>query len=127
LVDGGKGADSITVIGDYNTVSGGAGLDTIDVIGAGNTVRSGADGSDARIDLSGSFDTFESGANSYHDTIIGFDQAAGDRIQLTTESVSTALAHSHQVNGGHDTLITLQDGSTILLKGVSHINASFFS
>jgi len=30
-------------------------------------------------------------------------------------------------NGGADTLITPNDGSTILLKGVSHFPSSFFS
>jgi hypothetical protein len=31
------------------------------------------------------------------------------------------------VNHGQDTLITLNDGSTILLKGVNHIDHSFFN
>jgi hypothetical protein len=37
------------------------------------------------------------------------------------------LAHATQVNGGQDTLMVLNDGSTILLKGVSQIDGSFFS
>jgi hypothetical protein len=70
---------------------------------------------------------FNDGPHTYHDTVVGFDQAAGDRIHLTTDSASDALACSKQVNGGHDTLITLQDGSTILLKGVSHIDHGVFN
>jgi hypothetical protein len=59
--------------------------------------------------------------------VTGFVQSAGDRIHLTTDTVSNALAHSTSVNGGQDTLITLSDGSTILLKSVASINSSFFS
>jgi hypothetical protein len=62
----------------------------------------------------------------YADTIANFSQPNGDRIQLTTDTVANALAHSQQVNGGQDTLITLSDNSTILLKGVSSIDSSFF-
>jgi hypothetical protein len=58
---------------------------------------------------------------------VGFDQAAGDRIHLTTDSVTNALAHSTSVNGGLDTLITLSNSSTILLKFVSHMGGSFYS
>jgi len=65
---------------------------------------------------------------SYADTVVGFSQGLGDTIKLTGGDTSAyALAHSTQVNGGADTLITLNDGSTILLKGVSHIDGSFFS
>jgi len=43
------------------------------------------------------------------------------------DTASYALAHSTQINGGKDTLISLNDGSNILLKGVSSINHDFFS
>ena len=50
--------------------------------------------------------------------------AASDHINLTTNVASTgntaALAVSTAQNGGADTLITLHDGSTIYLVGVSY-------
>ena len=81
----------------------------------------------------GSNETFVDGAltgsgNTYSDTVVGFNQAAGDRIHLTgTDTTAFAIAHTTQVNGGQDTLIALNDASTILLKGVTHIDAGFFS
>ena len=51
--------------------------------------------------------------------MVGFDQAAGDRIHLTgSDTVAVASATQGQ-QGGADTLITLGDGSTILLVGVT--------
>src|SRR5262249_21362040 len=61
------------------------------------------------------------------DTIVGFDQSADERLHLTVGTVSNALAHASATNGGKDTLMTLSDGSLILLKGVSHIDGSFFA
>jgi hypothetical protein len=63
----------------------------------------------------------------FHDTVIGFSQSQGDSIHLTADTAADALAHSTQVNQGADTLISLANGSTILLKGVGSIGASFFS
>jgi hypothetical protein len=71
--------------------------------------------------------TFVDTAAIYNDTVIGFSDAAGDRIHLTTDTVRDALAHSTQVNGGADTLISLSDSSTILLKGITHIDSGFFA
>jgi hypothetical protein len=79
------------------------------------------------IEAAGSPFTFNDSSNLYADTVIGFDQGAGDRIHLTTDTVWDALANSQLVNGGQDTLITLSDHSTILLKGVNSINSNFFS
>jgi Ca2+-binding RTX toxin-like protein len=144
-VHGGGGADSISVLGNSDTVNGGAGHDTISVHGHGDSVVIGsgpdtvnATGSDdtvsagaggnSLITFGGSNQTFADSAAHYADTVVGFSQSAGDRIQLTGgDTVSHALANSKQVNGGHDTLITLNDGSSILLKGISSINSHFFS
>lgn len=38
-----------------------------------------------------------------------------------------AVANAVSQNSGQDTLITLQDSSTMLLKGIAHIDPSFFS
>jgi hypothetical protein len=145
-IQAGFGDDVINAFGDYNTISGGFGDDTINALGIGDVVKTGY-GNDsvnvvgfadtveagyqgvgeAQITVGGAAFTFSEGPQFFADTIVGFDQQAGDRIQLTTESAHDAIAHSTQVNHGQDTLITLNDGSTILLKGVGHINTGFFS
>jgi hypothetical protein len=70
---------------------------------------------------------FSDGPSLYTDTVSGFIQSAGDSIHLTTDTVGNAVAHSTQVNSGQDSLISLSDGSSILLQGVSHIDPGFFS
>jgi hypothetical protein len=74
----------------------------------------------------GSNNVLTDGATPFNDTVIGFNQTAEDHIHLTSDSVSDALAHTSLLNGT-DTLITLSHGSTILLKWISHIDASFFN
>lgn len=127
-VHGGIGDDTINVVGNHDLVVPGAGIADVDIAGRGDSIDAGNHPfvSEAHITVGGSDFRFNDGPQTYFDTIVGFDQHAGDRIHLATESVHDALAHSKQVNGGHDTLITLNDGSTILLKGISHINAGFF-
>ena len=63
-----------------------------------------------------------------NDTPVGFDQSVGDRITLVgAHARAFAISHAVPVNGGHDTLITFNDDSTILLKGISRIAATFFA
>ena len=50
---------------------------------------------------------------------------AGDTIKIS--GTGHTVAHTAQVNGGQDTLITLSDNSTILLKHVNSVNNSIFS
>jgi hypothetical protein len=129
-IGGSQGNDTILVFGDHSQVDAGDGLSDIRIAGGHDTVEAGSQrGANlASLTVVGAAHfRFNDGPHTYHDSVVGFDQAAGDRIHLTTDSVSDALAHSKQVNGGHDTLITLQDGSTILLKGVSHIDHGFFN
>jgi len=128
-IGGAIGETTINVFGNDNLVVPGTGLSDIDIAGNGDSVDAGNHTfvSEAQITVGGGDFRFNDGPQTYLDTIVGFDQHAGDRIHLTTEPVHDALAHSTQVNGGNDTLITLNDGSTILLKGVTHINPSFFS
>ncbi|HVH79254.1 MAG TPA: hypothetical protein VM782_07685 [Stellaceae bacterium] len=127
-VAGGLGNETVQVIGDDNVIDPAGGLSNVSLVGSHDTVGAGdhTGFSLANIGVVGDHFRFNDGLDTYFDTITGFDQSAGDRIHLTTESVSDALAHSQQVNGGHDTLITLDDGSTILLKGVNQIDHSFF-
>lgn len=126
-VAGGVGNETIAVFGDSDLINTGTGIDSITVFGRNDTVEAGNGGpSEAQITVGGSHFTFTEGPGLFADTIVGFDQAAGDRIDLTTESKHAAIAGSKQVNHGQDTLITLNDGSTLLLKGVSHIDPGFF-
>jgi Ca2+-binding RTX toxin-like protein len=142
LVTGGTGDTAVNVAGNGDTIGGGNGNDTIAVIGFGDLIKLGSGnevalvsgGSDTvlsgsaagtnlgQINLAGGSMTLVNGANQYADTVVGFDQAGGDRVDLTTDTVASAAP----VNSGADTLITLSDNSTILLKGVTHIDSSFF-
>jgi len=128
-INGGTGSDLINVFGSSSQINQGTGSDTINVIGNADTVTAGssAGANQGLVNFSGANMTFADGGNKFADTVVGFDQSAGDRIHLTTDTVADAVAHSTQVHGGADTMITLSDGSTILLKGVSHIDPSFFS
>jgi len=130
-VTGGSGTENITILGSFSSVTAGGGNDTINLTGYGDTVTSGAfSGSNQDvISVAGSsFFTLDDGPNTYADTVTGFSQAAGDTIHLTgSDTSSYAVAHSAPANGGQDTQITLNDGSTILLKGVTSIDPSFFS
>ena len=115
FIDGAAGNQVITAGSGNETIWGGAG----DAIGGGS--------GQALIGLGAGPELFVDGSSVYTDTVSGFVQSAGDRIHLTTDTVSDALAHSTQVNGGQSTLISFSDGSSILLQGVSHIDPSFFT
>jgi len=128
-ITGSPGDDTIRVQGDHNLVKPGDGLSQVSIGGSGDTVDAGAHTflSLATITVGGSKFQFNDGAQTYFDTVVGFNKNEGDRIHLTSESPSDAIAHSKQVNHGQDTLITLNDGSSILLKGVTHIDHGFFN
>lgn len=128
VITGGSGADLINVSSSApSRINQGTGSDTINVFGNADTVTAGLNSgtNQGLVTFSGTNMTLADGGNKFADTVVGFDQSAGDRIHLTTDTVADAVAHSTQVSG--DTLITLSDGSTILLKGITHINSSFFS
>jgi Ca2+-binding RTX toxin-like protein len=128
-INSGTGADLINLIGSSSQINQGTGSDTINVIGSADTVSAGANAgaNQGLVNFVGANMTLADAGNKFTDTVVGFDQSAGDRIHLTTDTAANAVAHSTQVNGGADTLITLSDGSTILMKGVAHIDSSFFS
>jgi Ca2+-binding RTX toxin-like protein len=129
-VNAGAGTESITGAGASDGIALGTGSDTVNLTGASDTVTSGASAGSNQgvVNLFGTGTTLADGGNKFADTVVGFDQAGGDRIHLTgTDTAAFAVANSTQVNSGADTLITLNDGSTILLKGVTHIDSTFFS
>jgi len=123
------GNDTINVSGTGDTVVGGTGSSTITLIGSGNTVAS-AGGNDT-INMVGSNEVFLAKSlldvgTPYHDTIVGFDDAS-DRIQLTfADNTQQVMATAKLVNNNADTQLTLGDGSTILLKGVTHVTQADF-
>ena len=121
-VTGGTGNDLIGVNGNNDKVNAGPGNDTVYSSGDHNTVVGG--GHD-QIDLGGTNNTFLDSAPGYADTVVGFDKAGGDRIDISATGHS--VASMHLVNSNQDTLITLTGGSTILLKFVTNVDNSFFS
>ena len=55
----------------------------------------------------------------------GSTKGAGDTIKLTgTDTDAYAMAHTQLQPNGLDTKITLNDGSTILLKWVSSVDTT---
>jgi hypothetical protein len=93
------------------------------VFGSNDTVKSGSqpvNGTTATIDFAGTNDTFSDGSRVYDDTITGFSSAAGDSIHLIGgHTVATST-----VSGGN-TQIVLNNGSKILLIGVTDISGIF--
>jgi hypothetical protein len=124
-----SGADAYTIWntdgnGNYLSFSGVLSATTVDLL-TGNQSATGS--GDELIDFTGSNETFLDSPGVYNDTIVGFSQAQGDRIHLTTDTVTDALTHATLVDGGQDTMITLADTSTITLKGVTHVDSTYFS
>ena len=62
-----------------------------------------------------------------HDTVVGFSQAHGDGITFTGQDAATVdhVVATAKVSGG-STTITLPDGSTMTLVGITHIDHTFF-
>ena len=62
-----------------------------------------------------------------HDTVIGFDQAHGDAISFSGETPATTsqVVATVSIHAGNTT-ITLPDGSTMTLVGITHIYSNFF-
>jgi hypothetical protein len=119
----GGGSDLIGLIGDNSLIQNEGGNDTVYVSGNNDTIAGG--NGNALIEWGGSNHTFLDNASVYNDTVVGFNQAAGDTIKLS--GTGHTVASTTTVNGGMDTLITLNDNSTILLKYVNNVNNSFFS
>ncbi len=103
------------------TLIGGTGSDIL-VGGHGASTLQGGSGA------ANSFDLFSiNGGSGTNVTINDFGSAAGNTITLFgygASGVSTAV--QNQAQSGGNTTITLGDGSTIKLLGVTHINASSF-
>jgi hypothetical protein len=92
------------------------------VFGSNDTVKSGsqANNTATTIDFAGTNEQFADGSRVYDDTITGFESAAGDSIHL----IGGHTVATSSVSSGN-TQITLNNGSKILLIGVTDISGIF--
>jgi Ca2+-binding RTX toxin-like protein len=119
-LDGGADADVMQGSQGNDTLQGGDGADTLrggqgdDVVegGAGNDWLSGDKGNDTLSGGSGA-DTFHAFAGGGVDRVTDFSVAQGDHVQLLPGATYTAS----QV--GADTVLTLGDGASLILAGVT--------
>ena len=135
VLTGGSGNDTLNVFGAGDTIAGGSGLDVLGAF-ANNVAIFGGTGPSTVVST-GAADTVTAGSGNmfstasglsfqfsdnntvvYDDTVVGFSNGGSDIIQL---AAGDTVATSVLVNGGQDTLITLSDNSTILLKGVADL------
>ena len=147
MITGSTGAGSSTVIGAAgDTITGGSGSDLINGTlgsqaitgGSGSTTVWGGPG-DRITGGSGSLTVDIDNVNfpgaelvgdsgvSGSDTVTGFSQTSGDRIFFpndTTAAINSVVATAQSSNG--NTLITLPDGATMTLIGITKIDSTFF-
>ena len=116
MIHGGAGADQIYLGAGHNTVFGGSGADTIDGGSGHNQIFAGTGGTLIQ----------DSGVRG-QDTIVGFNQTHGDGITFAGQDAGTVanVVATANVSGG-STVITLPDGSTMTLLGITHIDSTFF-
>ncbi len=112
LIYGNFGSDLLTAGSGNDTLYGGQGADTL-VAGAGSDVLVGGMGADLHV----------LGSGTGRVLIVGFDQRAGDRMRIGSQSFSIGVAQ----NG--DALLNLSGGGTVDLAGIraEQVNASFFA
>jgi Ca2+-binding RTX toxin-like protein len=125
LIYGGKGNDTIQAGSGPDTIYGGGGNDTV-IGGSGPETIDGGSGHNQILLGSGPTLLQDSGSAG-HDTVVGFDVAQGDRIGFEGEnnrSIDQAVATANEHGG--NTTITLPDGSTMTLVGITHIDHTFF-
>ena len=116
VIYGGSGTGELYGGAGNDTIYGGSGPDTIDGGAGDNTIYTGSGADLIR----------ESGAGG-HDTVFGFSHAGGDAISFVGENSQTTqqvVATAHESHG--NTTITLPDGSTMTLVGVTNIDHTFF-
>jgi serralysin len=139
LVYGNPGADTLFGGQDADTLFGGQDADVVygnlgnDVVygnlgadilygGRGDDVLVGGQGDDILVGGLGA-DLYRFDANSGRDLILGFDQAAGDRLDLQGQSYTLGTAADGSAQ------LTLAGGGLVDLAGVraDQINASYFA
>ncbi len=134
MMYGGNGPDLIYAGNGNDTIQGGSGPDTI-YAGSGVDLIKGGSGPETIVGGAGN-STIQVGTGptliqdngvAGHDTVVGFDQAHGDGITFAGQD-TTSIDHvvaTAQVSGGNTT-ITLPDGTSMTLVGITHIDNTFF-
>ena len=134
LIYGGNGPDTIYGGNGPDTIYGGNGPDLIaggtgsELIygGSGNDTIQGGSGNDTIHVGTGATLIQDTGAAG-HDTIVGFDASHGDAISFVGENTATINQVVATATVQNDnTTVTLPDGSTMTLVGVTHIDHTFF-
>jgi serralysin len=122
--NGGSGADTLIGGTGTATLGGGIGADSI-VAATGGGVLIGEVGNDSLVGGAGK-DVFIYRTGDGNDAITGFNPAA-DTLALAISGVDlTSIINNATVSGGN-TIITMPDGSTITLAGVTGINVNWFT
>ncbi|MFV3074459.1 calcium-binding protein [Niveispirillum fermenti] len=129
IVNGGAGNDTIIGGSGMSTLGGGAGADSI-VAGSGGSYIIGESGNDTLVGGAGK-DIFIYSPGDGNDTIIGFDPTQ-DTLAFTSTNFGSgsldlgALISNAQVSGGN-TVLTLPDGSTITVVGLTGVSINWFT
>jgi len=128
-ITGGSGSDLINGVAGLQSITGGSGATTV-WGGPGDTITGGPGELSVAIDHINSPGAVLVGDNGVKGsiTVTGFSQLAGDRLFFpneTTASISGVVASAQTSNG--NTLVTLPDGATMTLVGITHIDSTFFN
>jgi Ca2+-binding RTX toxin-like protein len=118
VIDGGAGRDGLKGGEGADTLSGGSGRDWLKG-GAGNDTITGGVGGDVLVGGAGA-DVFVFAAESGRDRVTDF--GAGDMLQIDAGSWTGTAAQfvaDHAAVTGEGVLITLSEGSSILLAGLT--------
>lgn len=128
VINGGSGNDTIIGGTGVATLGGGAGADSI-VAAEGGSYLIGEAGNDTLVGRAGN-DVFIYTSGGGSDTIVNFDPTR-DTLAFTTSSdlpgsSLLTLINNATVSGGN-TILTLADGSTITVTGVTGVNVNWFT
>ncbi|MBJ7413868.1 MAG: hypothetical protein JHC88_00095 [Niveispirillum sp.] len=124
IANGGAGADTLIGGTGTATLGGGLGADSI-VAATGGGVIIGEVGNDSLVAGAGK-DVFVYRTGDGNDAITGFNPAA-DTLALAISGVDLTSIISNATVSGGNTIITMPDGSTITLAGVTGINVNWFT
>jgi Glycosyl hydrolase family 12 len=129
-VTAGSGSDLINALAGSQAIFGGSGHATVWGGGSGDTITGGQGQLMVDIDHANYPGSVLIGDNGVKGdtTVTGFSQTAGDRLFFQNESSAsiTSVVASAQTSGGN-TLITLPDGATMTLVGITKLDATFFA
>lgn len=129
IINGGAGNDTLIGGAGSSTLGGGGGADSI-TAGAGGSYIIGEAGNDTLVGGSGK-DVFIFGPGDGSDRIVNFNPAQ-DTLAFTTTNYTggtldlASLISNATISGGN-TVLTLPDGSTLTVVGVTGVNINWFT